>query len=365
MRVVKKPKLIIAALSSRAYVKAAVQAGFEVVAIDIFCDMDTQKIAHQTHQVALSENGFDAKQLLTTLASLDLSTFTGFCYGAGFEAQPELLTAIAKYLPVFGNNEEAVRHVKNPQMFQALCHAFEMATPPTLFKRPRSSIGWLSKVVGASGGWHIKALLPLELSPNKVLYYQQIVLGTPISCLFLADGIHAEVIGFSEQWCAPSMLHPYRYGGAVSHAEVSAPCKLQIEAFIRAMTYKLTLRGINSADFIVDGNRVYALEINPRLSATLDLYSAKRGDFFVAHIAACQAQLTDWPKVKNTSRAHHIIYTSKIAHVPSDMDWPEWVSDIPQPNTILAADLPLCTVIAEAHTARLAKQKVLERAADL
>lgn len=365
MAVFKKTKLIIAALSSRAYVSAAVQAGFEVLAIDAFCDVDTQKLAFETRNVTLNAHGFDSAQLLATLASLDVSTFAGFCYGAGFEAQPELLTAIAQYLPVFGNGEETVRHLKNPQMFQALCHAFEMLTPPTLFKRPRSSIGWLSKVAGASGGGHIKVLLPLELAPNKALYYQQIVPGTPISCLFLADGIHAEIIGFSEQWCAPSMLHPYRYGGAVSHAEVSAPCKLQIEAFIRAMTYKLTLRGINSADFIVVGNRAYALEINPRLSATLDLYSAKRGDFFISHIAACQAQLADWPTVKGTSRAHHIIYTNDIAHVPSDMDWPDWVNDIPQPNTTIAAGLPLCTVVAEAHTARLAKQKVLERAADL
>lgn len=360
-----KPKLIIAAISSRAYVKAAVEAGFDVFAIDAFCDIDTQKMAFDTRQIGFYAGGFNANELLSALASLNLSHFVGLCFGAGFEAQPILLTNIAKLLPVLGNTAEAIAQIKNPQLFSVLCDAFEMRTPVTSLKRPRNTLGWVSKQIGASGGAHIKPLLPLDLPLATPVYYQQMTQGTPISCLFLADGIYAEVIGFSEQWCAPTAIAPYRYGGAVSHAFVSQNAKNKIEDFIKAVSFKLSLRGINSADFLVQNESVYALEINPRLSATLDLYTAKRGNFFASHIAACQAQLRDWPVVKNTAKAHHIIYAGNTARVPADMEWDDFVVDIPEANTEIAAGMPICTVTAEAHTAKLAKQKVLARAADM
>ena len=360
-----KPKIIIAALSSRAYVQAAVNAGFDVLAIDGFCDVDTQKLAFEMHKISFDERGFNALALLNTLEKLDLKGFQGMCYGAGFEAQPSLLAKIAKRIPVLGNNAETVAHCKNPQLFQALCHAFDMPTPTTSFKRPASSLGWVSKQIGACGGAHIKPLLPLDLPQSHPVYYQQISAGTPISCLFLADGVHAEVIGFSEQWCSPTAVSPYRYGGAVSHAFVQPNIKEQIEVFIKGLTFKLGLRGINSIDFLIEGNRVLALEINPRLSATLDLYTAKRGNFFTSHVQACLAQLSDWPLVKNVSKAHHIIYANKAAKVPADIEWDDWVCDIPQPSSAIAAGMPICTVTAEAHTAKLAKDKVLRRAEEL
>ncbi len=364
-----KPGIIVAALSSRAYVQAAVNAGFKVIALDAFCDTDTQKMALATYKINISELGLDAEHLLSTLDSLDLRGYQGLCFGAGFEAQPVLLTKIAQLLPVFGNLPETIAQVKNPQLFAQLCHAFEMQTPTISLKRPRNSLGWLVKQIGGSGGAHIKPLLPLDLLydlPKKApIYYQKMQAGESISALFLADGVHAEIMSYNEQWCAATAMLPYRFGGAVSHANIAQTVKVKIESFIKAMTFKLGLRGINSADFIIDNNTVNALEINPRLSATLGLVSAKRGDYFISHIAACQTQLTDWPVLKNSAKAQHIIYANKTANVPADMEWDDFVVDIPEPNSEIAAGMPICTVTAVAHTARLAKQKVLERAADL
>ena len=363
------PSVIIAAISSRAYVQAAVAAGFEVIAIDVFADIDTQKLALAVHKVNCDECGFNADELLSLLQRLDLSGLQGMCFGAGFEAQPELLTEIYKLLPVLGNLPDTIEKVKNPQIFSALCDVFEMPTPAISMQRPRNSLGWLAKQVGGCGGAHIKPLLPLDLlysQPQKMpVYYQKIQAGESVSCLFLADGVHAEIASYNEQWCASTAMLPYRYGGAVSHTTVTQSNKNKIEQFIKAMTFKLGLRGLNSADFLIDNNTVYALEINPRLSATLDLITAKRGDYFASHIASCQAQLTEWPSVKNTAKAQHIIYANKAAKVPVDLEWDDYVVDIPQPNTDIAAGMPICTVTAKAHTARLAKQKVLERAADL
>lgn len=371
--------IVIAAISSRAYVQAAVDAGYEVIALDAFADVDTKALAKKVIQIDLDNGQFDAQQLLSALnelkKQLQLNDCIGFAYGAGFEAQPELLNKIALILPIIGNSSEVIAQCKQPQSFFALCEQFGMPYPQTLFHKPNNTLGWLQKKVGASGGDHIKALLPIQLNLlsseaeeagiKSDVYYQQKQAGTPLSCLFLADGENAQVIGFNEQWCSPTLLFPYRFGGAVSHAAISEIAQHKLMEFIAAITKQLALKGLNSCDCIVHNDEVFMLEINPRLSASVSLYQAKRGNLFASHVAVFFGPLNDWPIAAKHAHAMQIIYANQIAKVPLDMDWPEWVCDIPQPNSVIPMGMPICSVIADARTAKLAKQKVLQRAASL
>ena len=364
-----KNQLVIAAISSRIYVQAAVDAGYEVIALDAFADVDTQVLAIQSFQLPLKDDQFDSTALLALLQKLDLSQCLGFCYGGGFEAQPHLLAHIHHLIPIIGNSAITVKQSKSPNAFFSLCDHLKMNYPNTQFERPVNTINWLKKTVGGSGGTHIKPLIPLllqiDLPTPSNHYYQKIQAGTPFSCLFLADGLHTQMIGFNEQWCAPTPLLPYRYAGAVSNATLDESVKIKIEDFIQNAVKELGLIGLNSCDFIVENDSVFMLEINPRLSATLDLYRAKKGYLFAAHVEACLGQLNFSPSVEKKSRAHHVVYTKSHAHVPADLDWPEWVSDVPQPYSTIPAGAPLCTVNADALTPNLAKKKVLQRVADL
>jgi uncharacterized protein len=365
-----KQTIIIAAISSRIYLQAAIDAGFEVIAIDAFCDIDTQKIAKKAIKIPLENGQFASNTFLQALQKIDLSDVFGLCFGAGFEAQPALLTEIAQYLPVLGNVPETVQYCKNPRLFAAFCEAYQMPSPAIQFSRPTDTFAWLQKQIGGSGGAHIRPVLPLDLPINIALYYQQIQTGTPVSCLFLSDGKNAQVIGFNEQLCNATGILPYRYGGVVGHFPLPEKVKNIIEQFVQNAAKHLQLRGLNSADFIVDGEDVYALEINPRLSASFDCYKAKKGDLFAAHVAACMGDLqdwpiNDWPVIDKHARAHFVVYAHEAVSVPPDMTWPDWVRDMPQNGADIAAGEPICTVIADARTAKRAKQKLFERVRDL
>ena len=360
-----KPVIIIAAISSRAHVQAALEAGFEVIAIDAFCDVDTQNLAQKIFQVDAANGKFNAQQLLNAVDQINVAKCMGFCYGAGFEAQPDLLVIIAQRLPLIGNSAVIINSIKMPHIFFSLCDSLKMAYPATQFERPINCLGWLQKQIGGSGGAHIKQVLPLDIASDKLHYYQKNQAGTPYSCLFLADGSNSQVMGFNQQWCEPSTLLPYRFGGVVSHANLSNAIKSQLEQFVQAATQYFGLRGINSCDFLVHDDSIFMLEINPRLSASLQLYRAQKGNLFAAHVQACLGQLIDWPIVDKKSRAMQIIYANKTAQVPPNMDWPDWVCDIPQPNTEIAAGQPICTVLAQARTAKSAKKKLLQRTTEL
>lgn len=357
--------IVIAAISSRCYVQVAVEAGFDVIAIDAFCDVDTQKLAKKVIQVDVINGQFDAEQLLFVLNQLDLNNCIGLSYGAGFEAQSHLLNQIDLILPVIGNSAEVVQQCKQPQLFFALCDACNIPYPETVFIQPLNAQGWLQKTVGASGGEHIKPVFSLDLESLERKYFQRKQDGISISCLFLSDGQNAQVLGFNEQWCSPTELSPFRLGGLASQTTLSEAIRNQLTKCVQLMAKKLALRGLNSGDFLVENDEILMLEINPRLSASVSLYQTKHGNLFASHVAACLGQLTSWPAVIKQSRALQVIYVNQITNISADMIWPEWVCDVPQPNSVIPVGVPICSVVAKERTAKLAKQKVLERAASL
>jgi uncharacterized protein len=322
-------------------------------------------LALQTLKVDTKNGSFLAESFNKALAQIDCKHVLGIAIGAGFEAATELLDA----LPVVSifNLPSVIQAVKNPTTFFDFLASIGAPHPVTQLSRPSSSIGWLQKQIGGSGGAHIKAALPLDLPENIAVYYQQQCAGEPHGCLFLADGYHAQIIGFHQQWCAatptPSPTQPYRFSGAVSHVELPAKIIELIESYIQKITQKFGLRGINNLDFLLHNNELNILEVNPRLSASMQLYSAKKGNLFAAHVQACLGQSIDWPIVDKTSCAIQIVYSNKTAHVPAEIDWPEWVCDIPQPNSEIAAGTPFCSVMADARTAKLARKKLMQRVA--
>ena len=358
-------RVIISAIAVRPYVQAAASAGFEVLAIDLYADEETRLAAAETYIIRANDNGLDARELLELL-ELIVKPDDVFCYGAGFERQPLLLKKIAKLLPVMGNTPLALNHANTPKFFFAMLDNLALSYPAFSFdglKKPRD---WIQKKAGGSGGCHITRALPLQDIPPKVdHYYQQEIMGAAISLLFLADGKHIEVVGFNGQWCAPTALYPYRYGGAVSHINLSDNIKNQIQNAAADIAKELKLIGINSLDCIVDHDVARVLELNPRLSATFALYENAFGDLFKAHLAACSGDEVKIPRLSPKSHACQIIYANKGCIVPVNMGWPDFVLDRPVAGSIIEEGQPLCSVFARAEYADDARKLVAEYAESL
>lgn len=351
-------------MSARPFVQAAVAAGYEVIALDAFADQDTATLASSLHALKYDDGGFDASDLEAVLKALTLQGSLGLVYGSGFETQPALLGLIAQHLPLIGNSMRVVRNMKRAVTFFALLDVLNIPRPPVglqqITAEELASGTWLTKRNGGSGGTHIRrtsADAPLE--PGS--YYQQEIQGVPVSLLFAADGMNASEIGFNQQWLAPTALMPYRYGGAVSHAELPQAVKQQLLTAARKLTSAVGLRGLNSIDGIMQGERLWVLELNPRLTATFDLYLAERGQLFELHMQAAAGSLANWPQLSDKARAHYIVYAPENISLPEDFDWPAWAADIPAGAALIKAGEPVCTVIAEADSADQAVTLMAER----
>ena len=122
-----------------------------------------------------------------------------------------------------------------------------------------------------------------------------------------------------------------------------------------------SLVGLNSADFYVDGERLWLLEINPRPGATLDIFEPPEGSLFGLHMAACAGNLAAAPRYPAGAKAAATVYAEDdVASIPN-VDWPDWTADRPQPGIAVKTGEPLCTVYAGDNVAAGAQALADER----
>jgi len=364
----KRGSLLIAATSGRALARAAVEAGYDALVADFFADADTQKLAHACRKMpGAIGRGFQWRSLrpaLEALAAQAPSPLHGLVYGSGFEDRPRLLTRISKRWPLLGNDAATVEAIKAPERFFALLNALDIAHPETVTARPRKLAGWVAKRRGGAGGSHV---VPGRLQKDATnVYYQALVEGRAVSALFVANGRRARVLGFSEQWTAPAPGKLWRYGGAVRPAFLTEQAEAAMTDAVSRIARACELKGLGSADFVLAGNRPYLLEINPRPSATLDLFAGAVKPLLALHLEAVRHGKLSWKSLNfEGAVAAGVVYAQRAVIVPRNTKWPLWAADLPKPGERIDKQRPICTVRARARTRADAKRLVRARAASL
>ena len=341
-----KGTVLIAALSGRALAEAARESGYRPLVADLFGDEDTREIAEAAEVVDGDfVTGFVTRSLIDALERLAAGhNPTGLVYGAGFEANPELLVALEARWPIFGNKSSTVAELKDPLAFATLCGRLGIPHPETAMSVTGDPAGWLRKQRGGSGGAHIQMAGKGDVPGS---YYQRRVDGVPVSALFLADGKTARIVGWTRQWCAPTEREPYRYGGAAYPSGIDEGRLQPFAAEIAELAQTLGLKGLNSADYILAGDRWWLIEINPRPGATLDVFQGQ--GLFRAHIEACGGNLPAPAGTNGKACAAAIAYAGRdVAAVPA-LDWPDWVRDRQSAGSTVKQGDPLCTVLADAE----------------
>lgn len=354
-------KLIVAAVSARAFAQAAVACGYEVIALDVFADADTSAICTQTFQLKFNKNTLDETDFKRIILSLNLAEVDGFLYGSLFDHCPDLLAWVAHRIRLVGNAPDVLKRAKDFSFF-ALLDALNIAHPEVSLTLPVAQEdwpeNWLAKQIGGSGGLHIQ---PVSCTKTGH-YFQRKIVGTPLSMLFVADGKTAKAIGFNQQFVAPTDEMPYRFAGAVSNIVLQSTICAAFEHAAQQLTSALKLRGVNNLDAILNDGGLWILELNPRLSASFDLYE----NLMHQHLSGCAGSLVDFKVKNNQSKAQLILYADSNFQIPADFVWPSWAADIPyESRAKIAQDAPICSVFAEAVTAELAQILVQKRAEKL
>jgi predicted ATP-grasp superfamily ATP-dependent carboligase len=340
--------------------EAAALDGFDIVALDLFGDADTRRAA--TRWQAIGKSGsvqLDGVRVLDALRELAQDAAAiGWIPGSGFEGRPDLLEAGARLLPLIGTPADAVRRVRDPSVFFGVLAAHGIAHPQVRGDAPADTEGWLLKDARACGGWHIRHA-HAGVAPSASHYFQRAMPGLPMSATFIANGRESLLLGINELIVRPFGAHPHVYCGCVGPVLVADDVLRRVGDAIRLLSAEFTLRGWCSLDFILDGDSIGVLELNPRPPASLALY-AQRG-LIDAQLRAClHAELPSAAAFTPAQVAgNEIVYARRPLRVDDACarrlaDHPN-LHDLPMAGARFAVGDPICSLSANAHDAAQVK----------
>lgn len=344
----------------------AVRDGYTVTALDYFGDSDLRALC-PSHSLLrdYADKAYSPRALVTASKSVAAAAVT---YGASFENHPDLVEELSVGRVLLGNTPETLRRVRDPFELQRILGEGGFSFPETCLeiKSHESRVvrhlaqRWLWKPLRGGGGTHVRWLGDADMGEGIVQEYEGIVQeyieGMVCSFSFVANGQEARVIGVTEQliglpefgtgdfrWCGN--LSPPR----VPEAELDAIWQ-QADPIAAYLTAHFGLRGLNGVDFVWRDKRIWVLEINPRPSASTELFD---GPLFDWHVRGCLGEpiRPSWSLRLTRSVGKVVVFAPYDLTVGDTQHWRSHeLRDIPHNNEHIRQGHPICTALATAAT---------------
>jgi uncharacterized protein len=368
------PRVLIAGVSPRGFAESAARAGYDVVAVDGFGDLDLVACAAEV-RVARLDGRFSTRAAVAAAREIACDAVA---YVAGFENHRRAVRALAAGRPLWGNSPAVLARVRDPGRLARVAAAAGLKAPGVRRSPPRAGTAWLVKPLASGGGagvvpWRRGALLP------RGCYVQQRIAGVTGSIVFAADGRRATALGLSRILVGERRFGAdgFRYCGNILAAAGDpqfpddAHLLERAAELAQAVTAAFGLVGVNGVDFVARRGEPCAIEVNPRHTAAMELVERAYGlSIFDVHARACAGGLPAFDLASARREAPGAIGKAILyARRPSAMGDPQgWLSDadvrdVSPAGTRFAPRDPVCTVFARGADAAACHAALERRAA--
>jgi uncharacterized protein len=356
------PRVAVAGLSARLLAQSAARAGLNVVALDIFGDRDTREHAQEWFDIGGEGLSIDRVRLYDALEhAARLPRMLGLIVTSGLEALTGELSR-AQHVPRFIGNGANALAVRDPRRFFNLLDRAGIAHPEVRHTTPEDRDGWLVKQPDGCGGTHIEWASKVE-QVQKSAYLQRFSHGRSMSALFVAAHREARVIGFAEQLTIEAGTLPLVHAGSFGPVNLPDEMASRITQGIESIVWETNLTGLNSIDFLLDGDIFSVLEVNTRPSSTMALYEAAWPDAWPrgligAHLDAClhgELPHTHTAMKKPSQRVgQRVVFAPKRFTVTPEFSdfcfYDAACHDVPLSHACIEQGMPVCTMSAVAPT---------------
>jgi len=359
--------LLIVGASARAAAQSAAAAGYVVAAVDQFVDVDLRAAA--VHVRRCERFPYDVLRLERDLPSFD------WLYVGGLENYPALVERLAARRRLLGNDGPTLRRVRDVRRLAAWAHSAGLDVPEVADGAASIELadGWLWKRKRSAAGLGVVAANSAAAGGDAFRrgcgYLQRFVPGVPCGGLFVGDGRAARLIGTARHLSVPAAAGsaPFRYGGSILTPTDEVGGADAWKRIGQLLVEEFSLRGLFGVDAVVgDDGRLWLLEVNPRPTASVELFERWSGESLIArHIEVCRkGYAVDHRTARDVTNARstppplgkQIVYSDrKDRMTPRVVDhWlarrdaagrPE-VADISPAGTLIDRDQPLATVFA-------------------
>jgi predicted ATP-grasp superfamily ATP-dependent carboligase len=365
-------RVLIVGVSTRAAAESAARAGFDVIALDAYADIDQHPSVRALSLSRDFHTPFSADAIVAAAGELASDAVV---YLSSLENHPGAVGALAVGRELWGNPPEILRRVRDPWTLADQFMQSGIRVPMVITSGPPgdthvgSAERWVIKPRVSGGGqgvrlWHSDQPVP------RGHYLQEYVEGVAGSVVFVAARGRGVALGVSRQLVGERAFGGagFRYCGNILRAFDETVASNAI-ALVDAVTSAFPLVGVGGIDFVATASGLRPVEVNPRWSASMELVERARGiSMFSAHADACVRSVLPQFDLRQpaTDAAHGkaIVFARQDVVVGDTSGWlqdPD-IRDIPREGEPIAAGHPICTVFAVGSDDSTCHAMLVERA---
>ncbi len=223
-------RLFVAGASVRAAAWSAVEAGFQVIAADLFGDEDLREVSDEVHVVGRADYPIGLADVARQIGP----RVDGWIYTGGLENHAALVRQISQSIQLLGNGPNALDYVRNPFWLANTLRTFDIPCPslahsPTMGRAMGRTSGtrsaspevdlakkrWICKRTDSAAGHHVRFANPRtdQCEPNE--YFQEFLVGPTFSAVYVSNrfgknGTTSHLLGVTRQWIQSDLGIPSR-----------------------------------------------------------------------------------------------------------------------------------------------------------
>ena len=320
-------RVLVAGFATRHVAQSAAAAGYDVVAVDHFCDRDLSLFTSDRMQF---DDVDEIPDCIAGMASRHRVDWLVVTSGAETLHTP---------LPVLGNGPGLASQFLDKAGVQEF---FQTAGIPVPVRIPEGVFPAMVKPRSAAGGWRNRVVRSREELeawrdeyPGMDHLLQQVVEGTPASVSCLCNGKSAIALACNAQILRGDPPSPYGFAGSLTPLDHPLAERMCVRAARAAAASGCT--GSVGIDFVL-GKDALAIELNPRFQATVDTVERALGvNLFRLHADACRGILPARRIRPRRYAARKILFAPRNLTVREDLlPLVPRVADVPWPGTRIA-----------------------------
>ncbi|HUW85422.1 MAG TPA: ATP-grasp domain-containing protein [Methanoregula sp.] len=337
-----KGRVLVAGFATRHVAQSAARAGYEVCAVDHFCDQDLSWYTSDREKFEELADLPDAIHEICSRHRFDL-----FIVTSGAE---DLTTC----LPLCGTPKDTVGRFLDKLDIQHFFESINIPVPrllpegvyPTMVKPRRGAGGWRNAIIRDSAGLSAWS----NLHPDIPFIRQEIVEGVPASVCCVTDGSRARAITANEQILRGDGESTFGFCGSVTPFNHPL-CELMMSQ-AEQIAAASGCRGTIGVDFVVGSDTAYAIEVNPRFQGTIDTVEmACDCNLFRYHVESCAGKLPPATESPGQVAVRSILFAERDVTITSDLKHlAPFVADIPWPGSAFEANQAMVSVYGWGQT---------------
>ena len=277
------------------------------------------------------------------------SNETKVVYASGLERRTSVQNYLDSNFEILGNSLNKFKHLSNIYEIERDLFNKQVTIPKS---EKTYNYKYLSKSHNSSGGIGVG---------NDIFttdrYYQEFIPGKTYSVSFIANNNQLCVLGFNQLFNVKNNIKfPYLNAGGMM-IDFNYQDREYLESWLVEFSKYYSLRGYTSIDFKIYKNKIFILDINPRLSGSYRLYRKKYHNVMSNHLS-----FTDNVTQKSNDYFSYIIlYAKKDIVIDTRIKNIPDITDLPEIGEVIRKDSPILILNIQADNPRELYQEINSR----